>query len=487
MRIRHKLLLISEGVLLVAVLALLLPVRHHMRQQVVDDLQQNLRAIAATGALELDGDLHAQIRDASARESAAFVKLRDQLARIRDANGLKPDYIYTFFPDGDKLRFGVMTHDTPFVGDPYEMQPGIRRVLDTGEIDVTGLYSDAHGEWISARAPIRNGAGAVVGVLEVTQPAAYYFRRYRYVTLLTASLGLIALAISSILGWNLLERMVLRPMRAVRDGVTALGQRDFSHRVKLSTRDEFEDLASALNNIAQQLDVARIIQAGFFPKTVPVHPRYRVACSTVPCDATGGDYFDVFRLSDNRLAVLVADVSGHGLGSSLIMSACRSTLRALASADLQPRELVQRLDDLLEADLNDGRFITMIYGVFDADGNFTFTNAGHGPALLLRDGHAEALPPHRPPLGIRVEIPDEELQSSLPLAPGDRILLASDGVSEAMNPAGELFGNERLERIVADSGANCFQVLERLQSAVSDHARGRAQSDDITIVCIDRI
>jgi serine phosphatase RsbU (regulator of sigma subunit) len=87
--------------------------------------------------------------------------------------------------------------------------------------------------------------------------------------------------------------------------------------VKLATNDELKDLGETLNGISKQLDVARLVQQRFFPRTLPAHPSYRLAAKSVPCDATGGDYYDAFTLEDGRIVVLVADVSGHGLGPSL--------------------------------------------------------------------------------------------------------------------------------------------------------------------------
>lgn len=487
MRLSVKLLLFFEAVLLVAVLALLLPVRHAMRAQIIGDLQRELRAIATTAALQIDGDQLKTIRTLADSATPAFEQIRRTLARIRDANALGQDHIYTFYRDAEQVRFGVMTHPRPFVGDAYQLQPAMLQVFEQGAANVTGLYADQNGRWISAYAPIFDSAGAVVGLLEVDREAGHYFASYRWVTRLNIALGLIALAISSVAGWYVLERIVIRPVREVHRGVQALGRQDFRHRVKLATRDEFQDLGYALNHLSEQLNVARSVQAGFIPHSLPDHAGYRFALSSEPCDTTAGDYVDAFALDERRVAVLVADVTGHGLGPSLLMAACRSALRALSTAGLDPADMIRRLDKLLAADLTDGRFITMIFGILDADGRFTFCNAGHGPALVVTANGVAHLPSHRPPLGIDWDAEGEDMQTVMRLQSGDRVLLASDGVSEARDPiTGEQFGLERMERIVGNRSLSAQQVVEAFADALHAHCNGPTRSDDVTLLCIDR-
>jgi serine phosphatase RsbU (regulator of sigma subunit) len=489
MKLNLKLLLFFELVLLIAVGIMLMLVRAQMHRQIVRDMQRELGGIASTAALQLDGDLLKSIRTGNHQNTPTFARLRDVLARVRDANGLVAEHIYTFYRDGEsQVRFGVMTHATPFVGDPYPLQPGMRHVFDRGEPNVTGLYVDQHGSWISAYAPVRDSSGAVVGLLEVDKAAHEYFTTYRYVTWLNVVIALVALGVSSAVGWHVLNRIVMRPMRAVHGGVRALARQDFRHRVQLRTRDEFQDLGDAMNVLSEQLNVARAVQAGFTPRQLPDHAGYRFAIHTQPCDTTAGDYVDAFALNEDRVSVLVADVTGHGIGPSLLMAACRSALRALSTTELQPAELIQRLDKLLAADLTDGRFITMIFGILESDGTFTFCNAGHGPALVLTRSGVAHLPSHRPPLGIEYDFADDEdAETVIKLQPGDRVLLASDGVSEATAPTGEQFGTDRMAAIVGDRALDAVQVVERHRVEMNQHCGSERRSDDVTLLCIDRV
>jgi hypothetical protein len=485
--VSFKLLVFSNIVLLGTLCGLLLRISPTLRTQVARRLQGELQGIANTAAIQLDGDKIKTIRTNADAKSPAFLSQRAILAKVRDANHLTPDQIYTFYRDGDDLvRFGVMTQD-PFIGSTYKLRPEMRPVFDRGVPNYTDLYTDENDSWITAYAPIRDSSGKVVAILDVDQRATEFVKEYHMRLWELFATGVVAAALSSIFGWIVLHRVVIRPMGAVREGMLALGRRQFTHRVKLRTRDEFQDLGETLNHIAKELDVARAVQSGFNPTMLPKQSGYAMAAASEPCEATAGDYFDAFSLDENRIAVLVADVTGHGLGPSLLMSACRSALRALSTADLQPQQILARLDALLQKDLQDGRFITMIFGVLEADGQFVYSNAGHAPAMVSTDAGVHHFEAHRPPLGIDIDLAGEDLQSTIQLEPGDRVLLASDGVIEAMNADGEQFGSERLEAIVSDRSLTYEQVVERIQRELNAHCGGPRRNDDVTILCIDRI
>jgi methyl-accepting chemotaxis protein len=251
MRLGTKLLLISEIVLLVLVIVILVPVRDQMRKQVIDDMQNELRAIAATAALQIDGDLHQAAATAGTPDTAEFKALRELLMDIRRSNSpaerpelaLTADNIYTFYHDEvGGLRFGIMTQD-PFIGDPYDVHPHQAMALASGMPYASELYNDDYGQWISAVAPIRNSANEVVGLLEVNRQAESYFARYDNVVLLTTAMAVIGLAISSLLGYVVLRWLILRPVNEIHNGMEALGRHDFSHRVEIRSRDEFQVLS----------------------------------------------------------------------------------------------------------------------------------------------------------------------------------------------------------------------------------------------------
>ncbi len=494
MRLRTKLLLISEVTLLLVAAALLFPLRSGMRTQVTEDLQNQLAAIAATSSLGLDGDLHQAIDIENGSENQSFHSLRHHLRRVRDANNLESGHIYSFAvmpparPDAvPELRFAVMPHEgEPFIGEPYPIKPHHLAALLTGRVAASGLYDDRHGHWISAAAPIRGAAGHIVGLVEVTQPSEVYFTRYDALSYWSNLVVLLGLILTSLLGYFVLTRLVLNPVRDINGGVRALGAQDFTHRIALKTRDEFQDLGDSLNSLAEQFNTAKRIQAGFFPERLPEVQGYSVHGLSEPCDATGGDYYDAIDLGEGRMAIVVADVTGHGLGPSLLMASCRSALRALAHTDLGPAALIDRLENQLMRDLTDGRFITMVFGVLHPCGRFDYANAGHAPAMAwtAQDGVFH-LPSHRPPLGIQVPL-DDPPESSIHLQPGDRVLLASDGVNEAQATDRKQFGFEPIEGLMATAQLSSEALVAQLRDQVTRH-RGEAPAvDDVTILCVDR-
>lgn len=497
MGLTTKLLLFGALVLLLLTFALVVPQRQAMTQQIIEDIQNRLSAIAATAALQIDGDLHAQAARDGTGTSPAFQKLRSRLRAIRDANGLNvtadgeatDDYLYTFsFGPDQRLHFALMTHadDGLFIGDPYPVHPQQAEALRTGRVAVSGLFQDHHGQWIAATAPIRNKAGDITGLLEVAQPADVYFGRVDHLLWMSTGIALATLLGAAAIGYWLLRRTLLKPLDELRHGMEALGRHDFAHRVRIASRDELEKLGHTLNELFGQLNAAQVVQSGFLPRDMPNCHGYSMAVASEPCDATGGDYVDAFALDDGRIAVIVADVTGHGLGPSLLMASCRAALRALAKTGMSPADLIAKLEQQLLDDLGDAQFITMIYGILEPDGRFTYTNAGHGPALLRdRDG-VRHLPPHRPPLGVVVPS-DDDMQSTVQLEPGDRLLLTSDGVSEARSAQGHLLGVDPICEITALDDLDSVTVIETLQRKLLHHRGTRRADDDVTILCVDRL
>jgi serine phosphatase RsbU (regulator of sigma subunit) len=495
MRLSTKLLLISELVLVLLVAGMIIPIRMQMRQQVVRDMQHELKAIAATAALQIDGQTHQRIVADPDPRGDDFRELRSRISRIAAVNEFTPDNIYTFYfdPADGVLRFGVMLQQETFIGDPYKFEAHHAMAANTGLPYVSDLFTDVYGEWIAAVAPIRDEHQRVVGLLEVAKTADQLLARVDNAILITTLAAVGGLLLASIAGYIVLRLLVIRPVGAIHEGMLALARHDFAHRTAVQTGDEFEDLAAALNTISDQLNIARTIQAGFVPQDPPAADGYRFAYRSDPCDATGGDYIDAFTLPDGNTAILVADVTGHGIGPSLIMASCRSALRALAQTGLPPGTLLDRLEHQILDDLTNGRFITMIFGILEPDGRFTYTNAGHAPAFVVNDGKVVRLDSHRPPLGVLLEYendhapPLDDTQTTLQLKAGDRVVFTSDGVNESQDPSDEQFGLDRIEATARRKDLDAIAFVDQLDHQVKLHRAGAPPNDDITMLCVDRV
>ncbi|MCH8048379.1 MAG: PP2C family protein-serine/threonine phosphatase [Planctomycetes bacterium] len=238
------------------------------------------------------------------------------------------------------------------------------------------------------------------------------------------------------------------------------------------------------------LEVARAVQRSFMPQSLPEIPGYEIGSWWRPNEEVGGDYCDVVHMSDGRTALVIADVSGHGLGPSLLMASVRAALRALLQDLASPQTLLEKLSRTLSGDLQDGRFVTMVLAALDHDSHrLQFANAGHGPALhYSAAGDAfTTLAATGFPLGV-VDDTEYELGESVEMAPGDVVLLCTDGIVEAVDRDGRPFGEERLRQIIRSArNDTAEQLVRQIGTAVEAFYEGDGPSDDLTVLGLRRV
>src|SRR5271166_3939862 len=233
----------------------------------------------------------------------------------------------------------------------------------------------------------------------------------------------------------------------------------------------------------EQINIARDIQQALLPRNFPDHPHLAVAGVNYPCLSVGGDYFDVFPLDNNRTAFLIADVSGKGLGAALLTTMLQGALSAM-TLGTDPARVFNHVNRFLCDHAEVGRYATMFFGILDTEGHLEFINAGHPSPILLRKGVAEeAFAEGSFPVGL---VPEAEYTAvCLKLEPGDTMVLFSDGVTEAMDPAEELYGVPRLRELL-NGRLEC--PLEDLQKCVLESVetftRGASQADDLTLLIV---
>jgi len=234
-----------------------------------------------------------------------------------------------------------------------------------------------------------------------------------------------------------------------------------------------------------ELRVARRVQQKLFPAEVPDVPGFDVFGVALPAGAAGGDYFDYFPLPGGRLGIVVADVSGPGLGPALLMASARAYLRALALTDRDLGETLALANGVLCRDTGDGRFVALWFASLDPrTRTFAYAGAGQYGYLLDAAGVATPLDATGPPLGIesRAEFPCTPARV---LEPGQTVLVFTDGVVEAKAPDGSFFGAERALAVArAARGQPAAAVAGALCRAAREFSRGRPQADDITVVVI---
>jgi len=237
------------------------------------------------------------------------------------------------------------------------------------------------------------------------------------------------------------------------------------------------------------LQIARSIQRGMYPVEALEIPGYEMAWLTKSCDETGGDYFDFMALGEGRAAFAIGDVSGHGIGAALLMATGRANLRALLSVKSDLKEVMDRLNCLLEEDMDTEKFMTMFLGSIDhREHTITYVNAGHDQPLFFqaRQSRVHELESTGLPLGM---MPDwsYDLGAQEQVFPGDVLLLSTDGVWEATRANGEQFGKRRLQASLARHALGAAsEVIEGILKDVEAHTQGLVHPDDMTLVVIKR-
>ncbi|MEE2775904.1 MAG: SpoIIE family protein phosphatase [Acidobacteriota bacterium] len=290
-----------------------------------------------------------------------------------------------------------------------------------------------------------------------------------------------------------LSRAVNRLSRAT----NAVQHGDFAHRIPVRRTDQlgvlhssFNDMAAGLEDLIatraqnesleKELEIARELQESLIPSEVVHGEDVEFATHFEPSAAIGGDYFDILRLDHRRMAIVIADVSGHGLSAGLRMAMLKAALSILVEEEHDPEVILRRLDRLVRSSDEGPSFVTATLSLFDLErGRLDLVNAGHPPTYVLHGGDVREIVLPGSPLGA---LGDHYGSTSLDLEPGDSVVWLSDGFIEALNLEGELFGYERTVESIAGDGESASTVRDRLLDAVKTYTSGRPADDDRTMV-----
>lgn len=250
---------------------------------------------------------------------------------------------------------------------------------------------------------------------------------------------------------------------------------------------------SQLESLKGDLAIAGEIQQAILPRQFPPFPdiagRLDIAALMAPAKDVGGDFYDFFRIDDERIGFVMADVSGKGIPASIFMAVSRTLIRATGIRGGSPAECLTYSNKLLASESVDCMFVTVFYGILNVmTGDIEYCNAGHNPPYVLRQsGELSALPlPADPMVGAIDGL--EFHVANLRLNPGDMLVLFTDGVTEAMNTQYEEFGEQRLEATLSRlKGADCKHTVETIKADTTAFSGEAEQSDDITILAIKRL
>jgi sigma-B regulation protein RsbU (phosphoserine phosphatase) len=337
------------------------------------------------------------------------------------------------------------------------------------------------------------------------------FNMAQFLVVALAAVGgvfLVVYAVALLLGF-LLARSITKSVHELSRGTERLRRGDFSHPIPIGTRDQLGDLAESFNTMAQgiqdlllqqaekdrleeELRIARQIQMSLLPQASVTVPGLRIAALCLPAAEVGGDYYDLLPLSDTKLGVLVADVSGKGTSAALYMAELKGLVLSLSRIYQSPARLLAEANRILHATMDARTFITMTYAVVDSEARtMRYARAGHNPILQMEasTGRTRVLTPPGLGLGLdRGERFEAVLQEAeVPLVSGDVFLFFTDGLSEAMNGEAELFGERRLRDILEQAAEGAIdeatlkdRILEEIRVFVGD----QAQHDDMTLVLL---
>jgi len=396
--------------------------------------------------------------------------------------------------------------EIPFVldagGELHTVDPDAARTareLDLGTTARTALASSSTqlaGDWIVVTR--RDPSGIVFGL---ARPIRESLREMRRASLRNLAMGLLLIAGAFAIILPLASRLT-RHLTALNAGVQRLAAGDRTARVQVNTGDEVEDLAHSFNRmaseleahdrllvkqerLARELELCRQIQNEMLPHGPLKLGLAEIAGVSIPAREVGGDFFNYFPLADGRIAVLVGDVSGKGVGAALLMANIQATLRARLQLESDLAQLADSVDRDIAANTPPEVYITLFVGLLDPPRReLQYVNAGHNPQFLLRaDGGIERLDSTGLPIGL---LPGRGFEArTVAVEPGDLLFLYTDGAVEAPNEDGDFFDADRLQQALVNASAEGIdEVLVSVERAVRAF-RGQADpADDATMLAL---
>ncbi len=244
---------------------------------------------------------------------------------------------------------------------------------------------------------------------------------------------------------------------------------------------------SERKKIEHELELARNIQQSLLPDDAPKVKGLDIAAIALPAKQIGGDFYDFIPLSENRLGLVVADVSGKGVPAALFMALSRALMRITAlRQELSIAAVIGKTNQLIQEFASSGYFVTLFYAIVDSNRNtLQYVRAGHNPPLLYRPGNDEIL--FLKGAGMVLGVVDEiELEAKqIDLIPGDTLLLFTDGATEAINPINEEFGVDRLSELIrTNHHLEADKIIDVIKKEINEFAGGEPQFDDLTLLVL---
>jgi sigma-B regulation protein RsbU (phosphoserine phosphatase) len=256
-------------------------------------------------------------------------------------------------------------------------------------------------------------------------------------------------------------------------------------RLDLAERNRL--LEAAHKKLTFELELAQKVQHALMPRPPKPRGMLRLAVRYTPANQLGGDVYDFYRLENNRLGILVADVSGHGVNSAMLSGMVKALAAPLSLAVLEPGELLAGLDVATEQYFPEGYFCTGFYLIADEEtGLVRYAGVGHPPAIIVGPSGPRSLPSNPGMLGIGMV--DGTAGATDRIEPGESLVIYTDGLTDAMDPSDALFGEERLRTVLQSHyGADPAEILEKVDDALKKHTSPGYPADDINIIVLQHL
>ncbi len=327
-----------------------------------------------------------------------------------------------------------------------------------------------------------------------------YLSRNEVLRILVIANILLFTVIFFLISW-LLQHVVIKGIYSVNSSLSEITNGNLDEEVNVHTTAEFRDLSFGINqtvaalkhsieNEAQrinaELEMGRTIQSSVLPMDFPVTERYSIRAKMYTAKEVGGDFYDFFKLDDHRLAMIVADVSGKGITAALYMMNAKALLKELLLSCTDPADAFLRANAELCANNQAHMFLTAFLAILDVrTGELTCVNAGHNPPAWKHNGQKWDF--LRIKHGVALGVSKKAKYTAIPvqLLPADRLLLYTDGVTEAMSPDHEQFGEGRLLELLNHLPTTDEERLTVIRHELDAFADGTPQSDDITLLSLD--
>ena len=481
-------------------------------------------SLAAVVAASVDGDLVEHYRDTLTKDEE-YEKIQEYLDKIRMRALAK--YLYICIPEENGYRYiwdaanpsaddGVMDLGDfdEYYGDGGKVMPGVLQNAGHGKYEDSVLVTNHHiyGFVVSAFFPIKNSSGEAIALASVDIAMEDVAYEAILLTLATGGVMIIVMLVFCIIFYRRMNWQVVRPIRKLNDViseyVSGKMQEGKVMECEIRTGDEIETLAHSFSTmsaelkaymesfkqavkekerIGAELDVAKKIQEDMLPRIFPPYPErtdFDIYAIMDPAKEVGGDFYDLFLVDENHIALAVADVSGKGVPAALFMVITKTLLKNRTMMGGTPAQIVADVNNQLcegnEADF----FVTIWFAIIDLmTGEGLAVNAGHEhPILKKKDGNYELIKyRHAPPVGTMPDLPFA--QREFKLEQGDMIFVYTDGAPEAMNADEELYGTDRLlEALNRNKDAGPEDLLHAVRKEIDAFVGDAPQFDDLTML-----